>query len=175
MTQQDPIAKRIEKSVEAFFANDYETCLLQLFPAVDNTSKARRPKKKVGERIKSFLDDQQDIITYIALRIAFKGGIMIDDQTLSDAIYHITRTSIVHEGQLDPRLKFVEEGELRASKDLWILPKNYIFGMIIAVITAKENKQSSLPEDWKIEMFGKEFTLNNIWGEEDKFRQEFLP
>lgn len=169
MTQQNAVSRRIEKAIKAFTDKDYETCLLHLFPAIDATGKARRPTQGVGKRIRGFLEDQEDIISFVALRSLFTGN-SVDGQTLAQALYNFGRTSIAHEGQLDPRLKIIEEGSIRASKDNWEISSGFIMGMIIAVISAKENQDAFLVDDVTITIHGTPFIINDTWGEEDNVR-----
>jgi hypothetical protein len=58
------ISRRVESSIKAYQEGDFETSLVHLFPALDKTAKKRRPRDRVGERIKSFIDDELEIITY---------------------------------------------------------------------------------------------------------------
>jgi len=60
------ISRRIEKSIEALAKKDYEDAFVQLFPAIDKTAKKRRSKGGVGTRIKSFISDEEALITAIA-------------------------------------------------------------------------------------------------------------
>lgn len=174
MTEQSVVGRRIEKAIKEFSDKDYESCLLQLFPAVDGTGEARRPTSSVGERIREFIHDQQDIITYVAMRGVIK-NLNVDGQSLQSVIYKFARNPLSHTGQLDPKLKITENGGLRASEDSWVLSSGFIFGMIIAVITAQENKDSFIITDLEINIFGKKFNINSLWGEEDQFRKTVLP
>lgn len=135
---QSSVSRRLEKSLDSLMNNDYESALVHFFPALDKTAKLRRPKDGVGSRIKKFLDDEEAFITYLAFRVILTGN-DFDGLTFSEAIYKFGRTSVMHEGELDPRLTFDTDNLLITDKK-WMLPPSYIHALIIAVMTAKENE-----------------------------------
>lgn len=78
---------------------------------MDNTARARRPNAKVGERIKLFISDEEVLISGLALRKIFK-GVKFGEYTLPEAIYKMARNPMMHNGELDKRMEFVEQGML---------------------------------------------------------------
>jgi len=156
------ISRRIEKSIEALAKKDYEDAFVQLFPAIDKTAKKRRPKDGVGARIKSFISDEEALITAIATNNIIK-NITVDGIDFPTALYKFGRTSIVHEGQLDERLKINEEGSVQIGK-VWNLPASYITGLIVAVIVAPENSNERISGNIVITLFGKQYKANELWG-----------
>ncbi|GGY10510.1 hypothetical protein GCM10007160_42150 [Litchfieldella qijiaojingensis] len=164
------ISRRIEKSISALQRKDFEDSFVQLFPAVDKTAKKRRSKAKVGERIKGFIQDEEAIISGVATNNVFK-GIMVDDVDFPTALYKFGRTSIVHEGELDERLKINERGTMQIGR-VWNLPSSYITGLIVAVILAKENSSESLEHDYSISLFGTNYSVNSIWGNRSVIEQK---
>ncbi|WP_219858535.1 hypothetical protein [Stutzerimonas azotifigens] len=142
---------------------------MNLFPAIDKTAKKRRPKEGVGKRIKTFLQDEEVLITAVATGNVFK-GCSFDGMSFHDALYNFGRTPIAHEGELDPRLSFNMEGGLQIGKDHWNLPISYIVGMSLAVIIAPENFGERTAEGLAITVFGKQFALNDIWGRPEPVR-----
>ena len=44
-----------------------------MFPAIDKTAKKRRPQAGVGSRMKSFLEDEEVLITAVATGNVFRG------------------------------------------------------------------------------------------------------
>ncbi|EPT7081400.1 hypothetical protein ACVR26_002239 [Cronobacter sakazakii] len=170
MPQQGSVGRRLEAAFEAFTRNDYETTLIHLFPALDKTAKSRRPKAGVGARIRSYLEDDEDLISYIAtgnvLRNIYVGG-----KSIPAAIYEFGRCPIAHEGELDPRLKITEDTVLSIGNE-WILPVSYIFAMLISLIVAEENSNEFFITDIALTIRGKKYSLNNLWGKERLLREE---
>ena len=162
------VSRRIEKSLSYWAAGDAENCLINLFPAIDKVSKRRRLKAGVGERIRGFLADEERLITGIATRNILV--VEINGMTFPQAMYKYGRTSVVHEGELDDRLKFSSDGSVRIG-DTWTLSLGYIIAMIVAVIVAPESAEEKLREDWEITIFDNhQFAVNDIWGEREKIR-----
>ena len=155
--------------VEAFTRKDYETALIHFFPALDKTAKLRRPMgKKVGERIRQFITDQEAIITAIATGNIIT-NISINGISFPEAIYKFGRNPLLHEGELDPRLRFTESGSITIT-DIWLLPATYILGMIIAVMVAPENATERLDKDGTVHFLGQEGQLNTLWGVEEQLK-----
>lgn len=163
------VSRRLQQCIERLQVNDYEGALVNLFPAIDKTAKKRRPKDGVGSRIKSFLKDEEVLITAVGTGNVFK-GCSFDGVTFEDALYKFGRTSISHEGELDPRLGFNENGGVQIGADYWNLPSTYIVGMALAVITAPENKGESTADGLMIKIFDKQFMLKDIWGKPEAVR-----
>ena len=156
------ISRCIDRSIAALQAKDFETAFIQLFPAVDKTAKKRRSKDGVGSRIKSFIRDEEAIISGIATSNVFK-GIMVNDVDFPTAIYKFGRTSIVHEGELDERLQINEKGEIKIG-DVWNLPSSYITGIIMAVILSPENEREKMDNEYQIQLFENSYSANSLWG-----------
>lgn len=76
----------------------------------------------------------------------------------------------MHEGELDPRLQFNDNGSVEIGSEGWNLPSGYIIGMSIAVVVAPENKAERVAESLGIILFGQEFRVNELWGQREKVR-----
>ena len=160
------ISRRMEDSIRAFMNNDYETCLIHYFPALDKTAKRRR-NEGVGKRIRGFLDDELDIITYVALQNIFR--IDCDGVSIPEAIYKFGRTSIAHEGELDSRLNFNNQTGMSIGPT-WNLPPSFITGMLVAVIVAPENINESFDNDYSFSIHGTNFNVSELWGNRQLIR-----
>ncbi|AIA75302.1 hypothetical protein FF32_10715 [Halomonas campaniensis] len=169
MANPTGVSRRLQQCIERLQASDYEGALVNLFPAIDKTAKKRRPKAGVGARIRSFLKDEEVLITAVGMGNVFK-NCSFDGVSFEDALYKFGRTPIAHEGELDPRLRFNESGGLQIGKENWNLPANYIVGMALAVITAPENKGEETAEGLSVQVFGRQFSLNELWGKPDLLR-----
>jgi hypothetical protein len=162
-------------------ARDWEGALVNLFPALDKTAKRRRPKVAVGERVRGFLEDEEALISAVATGNVFK-GVYVDGLSITDALYKFGRNSIAHEGELDPKLRFTEDGSLVIGKDGWALPVGYIAGMTLAVVVAPENAHESIDASLSFNLFGHEHELSRLWGQRhmvcavitEKFRDPHL-
>ncbi|WP_336798232.1 hypothetical protein [Erwinia aphidicola] len=168
MAQQGSIGRRIESCINSYITKDYESALVHLFPAIDKTGKLRRNKDGVGSRIKSFLCDEEDLISFISINSILK-GIKFDDYTFPEAIYKFGRTSIMHEGELDPRLIIGENIDLSIGR-VWQLPSTYILGMALCVILAPENSEEFLREDKMMTVHSFKHNINSLWGKSAEFR-----
>ena len=163
------IGRRIETCISHFLKNDIEQALINLFPALDKTAKKRWPDKRVGNRIRDFVEYQEAIIFAIATQNIFRGT-TIDGMTFPQAVYKFGRTSIVHEGQLDPRLKFNQQAGFQIDGDkaggTWHLSKPFILGLIVAVMIAEENVNEVMQSDYRLQLFEKQFDAKELWGQQ---------
>lgn len=169
MNQPSGISRRIEQCVKHIQTADYEGALVNLFPALDKTAKKRRPKDKVGDRIRAFLEDEEVLISAIATGHVFT-RICVDGISITDALYKFGRTSIAHEGELDPRLQFNNSGTVEIGSEKWNLPSGYIIGMSVAVVVAPENKMEKLSGQLSFSLYGQQFLVNDLWGNRELVR-----
>ncbi|HDS1202459.1 TPA: hypothetical protein QD004_001744 [Shewanella algae] len=163
MSNPSGISRRIEQCIKHLQEHDYEGAMVNLFPAIDKTAKRRRSNIGVSARIKAFLKDEEVLITAVGIGSVFK-GCKFDGMSFEDALYKFGRTSIAHEGEIDPRLTFNSNGGMTISKELWNLPSGYLAAMALAVIISSENQGERTSEGLKITIYGKSFNLNDIWG-----------
>ncbi|GAD88657.1 hypothetical protein VHA01S_008_00530 [Vibrio halioticoli NBRC 102217] len=157
------VSRRLLQAIKHLSSNDYEGALVNLFPAIDQTAKRRRPKDGVGKRVKSFLEDEEKLISIVATGNCFS-KIVCDGISVTDALYKFGRTSIVHEGELDPRIQFNLNGAIEIGSNKWNLSIGYITGMCVAVIVSYENHAESIEEQLAITVFGKQFPIESLWG-----------
>lgn len=148
---------------------DWEGALVNLFPAIDNTAKRRRPRDGVGARIKSFLEEEEGLVSCVATGSYMK-GIYVNGVSIPDALYKFCRTTIVHEGELDPRLNFSEGAMISISNERWNLPVGFIAGLSVAVIAAPENSEESIAHSLTVSVMGQQFQVNQLWGRRDLVR-----
>lgn len=161
------ISRRIEHCIESYCKRDYESSLVNLFPAIDKTASRRRPKTGVGTRIRAYLKDEMRVITAIGSGIMI-GNIRINGFSLEEALYKFGRTSVMHEGEIDARLSFIDNGMILVNENDWRLPSTFILGMAISVIISPENQDEELPPDICADIYGERFILNDCWGNPKK-------
>ncbi len=170
MNKPTGISRRIEQCIQHIQTSDWEGALVNLFPALDKTAKKRRPRDGVGKRIHSFLEDEEALISAIAT-----GNIITQcyagEMSITDALYKFGRTSIAHEGELDPKLKFNDSGEIKIKPDEWNLPSGYIMGMSIVVIIAPENQQEYINDLLAFNLLGQKYQVNSLWGQKQMIQQ----
>lgn len=169
MSNPTGVSRRLQQCIERLQVNDFEGALVQLFPAIDKTAKRRRPKEGVGSRIRSFLKDEEILISAVGTGNVFKGCIF-DGVSFEEALYKFGRTPIAHEGELDSRLSFNNGAGMQIGRDNWNLPSSYIAGMALAVIVAPENHGEKTADGLGITVFNKSFQLNGIWGKPEAVR-----
>ena len=170
MKKPTGVSRRLLQSIKHLQENDLEGALVNLFPALDQTAKRRRSKDGVGKRIKAFLEEEEKLISIIATGNCYS-GIKCDGISVTDALYKFGRTSIAHEGELDPRLEFNLNGSILIGNEKWNLPSGYIVGMCISVITAKENSNEFIDTPLSIKVFEKNFKVAELWGNPDEIKK----
>jgi len=170
MSLPSGISRRVQQCIERLQVNDYEGSLVNLFPAIDKTAKKRRPREGVGKRIKSFLKDEEVLITAVGIGAIFK-DCKFGRYAPEDLLYKFGRTSISHEGELDHRLTFNNSGRIEIADEKWSLPIGYVTAMALAVIVAPENIGERTKEGLQISFFDKSFKLNEVWGDPTSVRE----
>lgn len=160
------VSRRLASCFDAYQRRDYESALVHFFPALDKVAKRRRPKDAVGTRIRSFLKDQEVLISAIGTGNVFK-GVLFNGVSFEEAIYKFGRTSIAHEGELDARLQFVDGGSWSIG-EVWNLPTQYIFGLCIATMVAPECQNEWIATEGNVTIFGRNWGINQLWGAEQE-------
>lgn len=162
------IGRRIETAVSECFRGNYEASATAVFQAIDATGRKRFPRKGVGARFRGLIDEQQDIVTASALGFAMI-GFSVDGVTLSKAIYEFARNPLIHEAELSPRMSFSNDDGLCIG-EVWNLPPNFLFGLALGVIAAKENVGEDQRYVAKTRFWGHTLDLQTLWGAEGYLR-----
>ncbi len=182
------IGKQIESAVDEYIHGDTTLCLTNVCIAVAATAEKRYPKKdkegkKTGIRdntqFKNFLHDELRLITMVAfqegrsilnLRLGYKHpGLKSKDGlvTFEEIMYHIVRCGIAHEAKFPGNIEFRKGRRLIVNVEAenhLVLPKELIMGMMLAVVSAPENKDEIYQKRYK---FG-ETPFSDLAGEPDK-------
>lgn len=174
-TSQRAVEKRIRKALQYLHEGDMEDALFNIAPVIDVTAKERyKDKKRVGERIKAFIFDEQHLIYYLSTqgKTSVPDGvriILIDDKgsnkpvgnhggELADFIYHNIRCAQSHDAEIEydyidfgrkfgiGRQKFEGDGG-ELAPGVFIISYATILALILSVICAPENKGIKLPGD----------------------------
>lgn len=168
MKKQGSIGRRIESCLSDYERNDFESSFIHLFPAIDKTAKKRYPKKGVGDRIKTFLKDNETIIQFIATSSVIT--FIAEGISFEDALYKFGRTSIMHEGELDNRL-VIHNKQYISIGETWELPKSYICSLALSVVLAPENHDDYFINRYRINTPIGELILNSLWGKSEEISE----
>ena len=193
-TSKQAIEKRIKKALQFFDEGDMEDALFNIAPVIDVVAKQRhKDKKRVGDRIKAFIFDEQHLIYYLSTqgRISVKDGVRIiyceDKDTnkpignhggeLADFIYHNIRCAQTHDAEIDygtidfgrnfgiGRLKFEGDGG-DIVPGVFIISNATILALILSVICAHENRRIKL--SGKISLYNKvQLEINKLVGNKE--------
>ena len=165
------LSRRIEKSIELLITKDYESVLLNLFPAMEKTAKKRYPKHKVGERFKMFIREECRYMTGLTTSSSI-GNFASKDMDLAEAIYKFARNPLIHEAELDFRISINENDQITFGPDYWSIPTFLLLGMILVVILAPENKNESGCNNYHCEIFGNIHLFGELWGKKSIMKKK---
>ena len=171
------IADRVTECVNKYGANDLDNALIQLCIALDGTAKNEYPRvKKVGERFRAFVKNNQDIITFFTFNTNTYTDCQFGEYTIEQFIYKVLRCGLLHEGEVSSMFKFAEPGDsIYISDKQWCLPKTFIFGSLLAVIGASSNVRQRVADHLGVTVMGKSFKVNELWGHSELVRQAMKP
>jgi len=155
-----------------------EDALFEIAPTIDVVAKKRYPEmKRVGERVKAFIFDEQALIYFLSTqgKIKLPDGVRIvmvvsgnekkpwgntpDHRgELADFIYHNIRCAQSHEAEIDYRYidlgrqfgicrQTFENDGEPPRPGVFVISNATVLSLILAVICATENKRIRLPGD----------------------------
>ena len=165
------IGDRVKECIDKMKSNDFENALIQLSIAFDGTARREFPAMKVGERFKTFLRENQDIITYFTFASHIFIDCTFDGYKLEDIIYHVLRCGLLHEGSIPEEIEFVDEIAIGRPGGRWRFPKTYVAGGLLAIIGAKSNQKERVPPQYTVLIKGKWHHVNELWGRGDEIRR----
>ncbi|MDP2084591.1 MAG: hypothetical protein Q8K20_05285 [Gemmobacter sp.] len=157
-----PVGRRIGNAIVHHKNGDFESALLQLFPAVNRTATRRFPKKGDGYKIKTFISQEEAVITFLATGSIWIGS-SFDGMTLPELIYKYGRNAMVHDGEMDHRLKF-HRSHTSIFGFTSVLSDSFIFGLLMSVILAEENRLEISPDNHALQLLGRSYYINTLWG-----------
>lgn len=148
---------------------------------LDATAKKVIPSKNNNQRNKEFIRKYMPIITTYGFPGLYAGAIMIKcidipnlktDKDgfvgIEDIIYHTIRCGLIHECEIESLIEFTDETEIGDFIGKFKIPKQLFWGLAMATILCKENKNLKLDSDMQISISGFDFTVNELFGKQDE-------
>ena len=134
----------------------FESALALVLMAIAATSRKRYPRnhpkyKKDQEAFEAFVrDEMKNSITGLASMTAEVGG---KEMPMESILYKILRCTVLHEGKIPEELVFEEKPDwsIRPAEGRLVLSRNWILGLMRAVVRAKENEPlfKDVVDRWK--------------------------
>ncbi|MCC6866482.1 MAG: hypothetical protein IT280_10030 [Ignavibacteria bacterium] len=165
----------------------YDAAFALVCSTVDATSKKIYPSDNNNHRNKNFIKKYFRIISTFGFPGIRADGMKIrcrnipDIKTdkeefvaIEDIIYHIIRCGLVHECKLDNRLQFINETRIGDFDGYFQLPKQIIWGLIIAVILCENNQSEKCNKNIEINIKGQVVKIDEMWGQEKKWLEKSL-
>lgn len=126
---------------------NYDTALCLLCCVIDSCAKKKYPKKKNGERIKKWINDNIEIISSHGLPVTFRQNCKFQighkikhlpvDQDgyagIEDIVYCLIRCSLVHECDFDNHIVFVPQNIFQFNNDKIVMPNTIYNGLMYAI------------------------------------------
>ena len=160
----------------------FDVALSLACSAVDATSKKMFPKDNNNERFKKFIREYMRVISFrgfpgiVASGIKIKciniKGLKVDANGMvgiEDIIYHIIRCGIIHECEIDKRIVFTENTYIGDFHSIFRIPKDLVYGLLLAVILSKYNEEEKTDDGIMINISGQSIEVNKLWGKIREF------
>ena len=175
------LASFVAASLDELHAGRYDVALALACAAVDATA-ARHASVSApsgnAKRFKGFLEDNMRVITTFGFPGIIADGIRIkctnvpDLKTdpngyvsVSDIIYHAVRCGLLHECVIDERIEFTKETSVGDFDRKFEIPRNVIFGLLMAVILSPLNRAEVLDREYSVSIHGTRVDLQSLWGQ----------
>lgn len=154
--------------LEHLNTRNWESALLELFPIINRTANRRYPQEKGdGKKIKGYISAEEGLISYLATGSVWVGNVF-EDMTLPELIYSLARNGMIHNRELDVNLEFHRKDTSYLGNES-LLSDRYIFGLLMSVVFAAENRFEILPDNYCVRLLGVPCELNKLWGKRESF------
>ncbi len=180
------ISKFIEIALEMVERDENAIALSLTASAIDATAKKMTNTKKNRERYLKFLEKYMRIITFRGLPGIVASGIRIKCEnwkavkadkngyaSLEEIIYTAIRCGLIHECEIDKMIVFTDKTIIGNQKNIFMLPKELVNGLILAVILSEYNKEEKSNDNKSLLIRDREYKINDLWGKEKQFRSEY--
>lgn len=174
------ISDNISATIDELDRNHYELALRHICVAIEQSAKKFFGLKK-GKRnnYKNFISNYYWILELMV----FQGldldkckfgnfpietdGKPIKQPSIADIIYHIIRCGLMHDDGVPENIQFTENNSIYLDKNILLIPKNFIWGLIAIVTFTKCNKNESIDKRFWIQVSVNRFCLNDFFGQEE--------
>lgn len=135
---------RLRNAVEFIEKNDIDNALLNIVTIIDKSAKAIYGGKKVGQRFKRLLEDNQDIlysvmsggkikVPHFATIRYVEDNLNLNSHKLSDIIYEPLRNCLIHDAELPKNIIF--GNKIGFKNGYFQMPKLIVWGLVFILIT----------------------------------------
>lgn len=156
-----------------------DVSLALICSALDATAKKVFPNDNNNQRNKKFIRKYMHIITRFGFPGVLATGIRIkcidipnlrtDSEGyvgIEDIIYHTIRCGLIHECEIEDLIEFTDETLIGDFNQKFKVPKELFWGLTLATILCKENKHEKSIDEVNINITGKNFSIDDLWGKE---------
>lgn len=170
------ISDRVEAGLAHFRAKNWESALLELSAAIDQSAKHRYPgENKVGVRFRSFITHYREFIMFGAMGFGVRifGEIELDkvDNTIAKLLYKRVRNPVVHDAGLNEDFVVMNEPGMTLGGPSVGLGNFFILAAFLAVIGEPANHRERLKVDQRLAFGGVDISVNNSWGQFDSIEK----
>jgi len=164
------IGNRIDEAIVKLISHDYENALVQISIAIDATAKKKfNNEKKVGLRIRKFINQHESIITHFSMlgsfKIECKGNVIYGDKgSIGNIAYKSIRCALLHEGDVSKNITFKEGVTMGMENNKYIVTDNMLWGLVLILVGEEVNKNQSLINKHQVTCFGKTIDIGSQWG-----------
>ncbi|MBL7780340.1 MAG: hypothetical protein JNM22_03915 [Saprospiraceae bacterium] len=157
-----------------------DVSLALICSAIDATAQKVFPsERKNNNRNKKFISKYLRIITAFGFPGILASGIRIKCENIrdlhtdrdgyvgiEDIIYHIIRCGLIHECEIDSRIEFTDDTIIDDFDGVFKIPKQVFWGLALAVILCEKNIGEVTADEVSINLNGKDFAIDELWGQE---------
>lgn len=162
----------------------YDVALSLVSSAVDATARKMFPDMNNNARFKEFIKKYMYIISYRGFPGIIAGGIKIKCRNIDglrtdgnvmvgieEIIYTVIRCGLIHECEIDSRIEFTEKTYIGDFDRKFKIPKDLVYGLILAVILSEHNREEKADDKIIIQVHGEQIEVNDLWGTFNEFQK----
>ena len=180
------IGSFLSVSLDALESGNHDVSLALACTAIDATSKKLYGSTlNNNQRNKKFLKENMHLVIYfgfpgiVANALAIKcdniPNLKRDSEgfvSIEEILYHTLRCGLVHECEIDKRIEFIDRTVVGNFNGQLRMPATLVFGLIFAVILSESNVNETLSKNYWVNLNGKDYDLEELWGRGTKILDE---
>ncbi|MBI5966358.1 MAG: hypothetical protein HY882_00675 [Deltaproteobacteria bacterium] len=170
---------RLIEAYQKILQGDLINALIQISINLDITAKKTYGGKS-GERIKRYIREHQYILTRIAtLHLEVHGDMAFQvsgDKYMKfeEVVYKLVRCALLHEGELDPRIKIVDSPSIGVDENgVFLLSKLMVYALFLLLISDPKNKTINWPNTASFTIDDKKIKFSDVQGNVQKLVDTF--